>query len=162
MESAHHTSSQPSARPARHINALVVTTDARFQERAESVLGEVGTVSVALMSPAEPGDVTWLVREAHADVVVLDATGCEAAVPRAIAALAVSAPQLGVVVVCEHLTGAARQLGALPKWGWMRDLRVAVQRARIDGSPLTPSRERLNAVRRDLRRPAPSGAARRW
>jgi hypothetical protein len=155
--------SQPAtaaARPAL-INALVISADARFHQRAEAVIGEVGEVSSAPMAPADGADVAWLVEESCADVVVLDASGCEAAVASAIAALAATAPRLGVVVVCEHLTSAARGLGALPKWGWMRDLRVAVQHAYIDGSPLTPPRERLHAARRDLRGVAPSSAARR-
>jgi len=146
---------------AAPIRALVVTADARFQQRAEGVIGAVGAVSLALMSPAGVDDVTWLVREARADVVVLDATDCEADVAGVLAALAVSTPRLGVVVVCEHLTTAARALGALPKWGWMRDLRVAVQQAHLDGSPLTLSRERLHAARRDLRGVGPGSAARR-
>ena len=153
-------SSAPAPRAAL-IHALVVSADARFHERAEGVIGEIGVVSSALMSPADGADVSWLVEQAGADVVVLDATGCEAAVAGVRSALAASAPRLGVVVVCEHLTSAAHGLGALPKWGWMRDLRVAVQHAYIDGSPLRPARERLHAVRRDLRGVTPISAARR-
>jgi hypothetical protein len=150
----------PAARPAP-LNALVISADARFHQRAEGVIGEIGAVSSAPTSPTDADDVAWLVKKARADVVVLDASGCEAAVAGVIAGLAATAPRLGVVVVCEHLTSGARGLGALPKWGWMRDLRVAVQHASIDGSPLTPPRERLHAVRRDLRGVASSNAARR-
>jgi len=152
----------PLAAAARSaINALVITPDARFHERTRSVLDEISTVSGAFLSPADPGDVQWLVGEAGADVVVLDATDCEAAVARVVAELAASAPRLGVVIVCEHLTHAARDLDALPKWGWTRALRVAVQQAHIDGSPLAPARQRLRDVRRDLRGVGPSAIARR-
>ena len=150
----------PAARPTP-LNALVISADARFHQRAEGVIGEIGAVSSAPTSPADASDVAWLVKQACADVVVLDASGCEAAVAGVIATLATSAPRLGVVVVCEHLTSGARALGALPKWGWMRDLRVAVQHAYIDGSPLTPPRERLHAMRRDLRSVAPGSFPRR-
>jgi hypothetical protein len=153
-------SAVPAARPAL-INALVVSADARFHQRAEGVIGEIGAVSSALTSPADATDVAWLVKKARADVVVLDASDCEASVAGVIAALAASTPRLGVVVVCEHLTSAAQGLGALPKWGWMRDLRVAVQHAHIDGSPLTPARDRLHTARRDLRGVGPGSVPRR-
>jgi CheY-like chemotaxis protein len=141
---------------------LVVGTDAHYRERAHAVLGELGSVTFAAVQPADPGTVTELASHEQADVVVLDATGCEAATASVVAALATAAPRLGVVVVCEHLTDAARDLGALPKWGWTRDLRVAVQHAQIDGSPLArrPT-DRLLAGRRDLRGVAPRSIARR-
>ncbi|HEV7808415.1 MAG TPA: hypothetical protein VGO80_21590 [Solirubrobacteraceae bacterium] len=144
------------------LRALVVGTDGRYHERAHAVIGELGSVSFAVTEPTDPEAVAMLACHEHADVVVLDATGCEAAVAGVVAALASAAPQLGVVVVCEHLTDAARALDALPKWGWMRDLRVAVERARVHGSPLlSPPGARLRAERRDLRAVAPSSLARR-
>jgi hypothetical protein len=45
---------------------------------------------------------------------------------------------VGVVVVCERPTAAARQLGALPKWGWTEDLRSAVESASVRGRPRLP------------------------
>ena len=103
----------------------------------------------------------YLSRRERADVIVLDATGCEAAVAAVIAALADAVPRTGVVVVCEHLTPAAQQLGALPKWGWRSELRAAVQRASLDGSPLA-LRPTLKAdMRRDLRGLAPGQISRR-
>lgn len=133
------------------IRALVVAADGRYRVRAETVIGEVGGVAFALGAPTDPEDVWWLVRHERASVVVLDATGCEAAVQRVIAKLYAVAPRLGVVVVCEHLTDAARDLRALPKWGWTRELRAAVLRAQIEGSPLARPAAPWEAGRRDLR-----------
>ena len=135
--------------------------DVGYRERAQAVLGELGEVDFTLALPTDPEDATWLVREARPDVVVLDATGCEEQVAGVIAALARRAPRLGVVVVCEHLTDPARELHALPKWGWMRDLRTAVQRARIDGNPQNSRRRPLEGPRRDLRSAAGAAIARR-
>ena len=146
---------------ARVIDTLVIGSDARYGQRARDVLGDVGGVTLALSPPTDPADAQWLVQQSRAAVVVLDATGCEAAVGRVIAALSDSSPRLGVVVVCEHLTDAARSLGALPKWGWKRDLRSAVQRAQIDGSPLAPPSALWSAGRRDLRGVGRSFAPRR-
>ena len=129
----------------------MVTSDARYGERAQRVLGELGTVTLALAAPADPDDVSWLVEQARAGVLVLDATGCEATVGRIVTALSESAPRLGIVVVCEHLTDAAHELRALPKWGWTRELASAVQRAEIDGSPLARPSALWSADRRDLR-----------
>jgi tRNA A58 N-methylase Trm61 len=144
------------------LEVLVVGTDEHYRERARSVLGELGNVTFAAVQPADQELVAELALHEQADVVVLDATACEAAAERVVEALATAAPRLGVVVVCEHLTHAARDLGALPKWGWTRDLRVAVQHAQIDGSPLArrPT-DRLLAGRRDLRGAAPGSIARR-
>jgi hypothetical protein len=144
------------------LRALVVGMDGRYRERAHAVIGEFGSVSFAVTEPTDPEAVAMLARHEHADVVVLDATGCEAAVADVLAALASAAPRLGVVVVCEHLTDAARTLDALPKWGWRRELRIAVERARVQGSPLlvAPSAA-LRAERRDLRGVAPRSRARR-
>ena len=144
------------------LQVLVVGTDEHYRERAQAVVGEIGSVTFAGVEPADPQTVAELAVHDQADVVVLDATACEEATARVVAALATAAPRLGVVVVCEHLTAAARELGALPKWGWTRDLRVAVQHAQIDGSPLAmrPT-DRLLAGRRDLRGVAPGSIARR-
>lgn len=133
------------------IRALVVSADASYRRRAETVVGEVAAVAFALVAPAVADDVWWLVQHEHANVVVLDATDCEAAVADVIARLSALASELGVVVVCEHLTDAARDLRALPKWGWTSELRGAVQRARLDGSPLSRPRAPWIADRRDLR-----------
>lgn len=147
--------------PAQAVGVLVVADDPRYRERAVSVLTEVADVAFALAAPIAADDVWWLAQRARANVVVLDATGCEAAVADVVARLAALAPSLGVVVVCEHLTDAARELHALPKWGWTRDLRAAVQRAHIDGSPLERQRALWRRERRDLRGVAPGQLSRR-
>jgi hypothetical protein len=142
-------------------DTLVVGPDGHYGERARSALAELGSVACALARPDDALDVAWLVEQARPNVVVLDATGCEAAVARVIATLSEKEPRLGVVVVCEHLTVAARELQALPKWGWTRELRSAVQRAQIDGSPLVRPSALWTADRRDLRGVARRSAARR-
>jgi hypothetical protein len=141
----------PSTQVPIAVRTLVVANDAQYHARAKTVLGELGDVMFASAAPTDPEDVTWLVRQERADAVVLDATGCEAAVARVVAALSTAAPRLGVVVVCEHLTDAARELDALPKWGWTRELRAAVQRAQVDGSPLLRHESLSRAGRRELR-----------
>ncbi len=103
------------------------------------------------MAPTDPVDVVDLAERERAAVLVLDATGCEAQLIAVVRALAERMPQVGVVVVCEHLTDGARELRALPKWGWMRDLREGVQRAAIDGNPLGRPRALAANGRRDLR-----------
>ncbi len=147
--------------PAAPIRALVVGVDDAYRRRAQAVLGELGDIAFALSEPTDAADVTYLAGAERADVVVLDATGCEAAVAAVVSALADAVPRVGVVVVCEHLTPAAQALLALPKWGWRSELRGAVQRAAIDGSP-SALRPRLMAdLRRDLRGPVPGRASRR-
>jgi hypothetical protein len=147
------------AQPA--LRVLVVGADARYRDRAQTVIGAVAGVGFAHVAPTGPDDVWWLVKREQAEVVVLDATDCEAAVTEVIARLAAVAPKLGVVVVCEHLTNAARELHALPKWGWTSELRAAVQRARLDGSPLTRARVPRKGDRRDLRGVARAPLSRR-
>jgi chemotaxis response regulator CheB len=146
---------------AATVRVLVVGTDARYRERARTVIGELGSVAFAVAAPTDPGDVCALIQRERADVVVLDATGCEAAVGRVLAALTAKLPRLGVVIVCEHLTDAARELNALPKWGWRNDLRAAVQLAHLDVSALARSSERWRSGRRDLRGVARPSASRR-
>lgn len=118
------------------IRIKVITTDAAYRERAWKVLGDLGRVSfvVTALDPAD--DIASLLRAEPADVVLLDATGCEAAARKVIAKLADSAPRTGVLVVCHHCTEAARELRALPKWGWTQDLRAGVELAYRDGNPL--------------------------
>ncbi|MEA2193090.1 MAG: hypothetical protein QOI73_3211, partial [Solirubrobacteraceae bacterium] len=136
---------------AAPVGTLVVAGDTAYRERARGVLGELGPVTFALALPTDPEDVAWLVRQARPEVVVLDATGCETEVATVLAALAQQAPRVGVVVVCEHLTQAAQILRALPKWGWKRELRAAVELARLEGNPLVHRRTGLVGPRRDLR-----------
>jgi NAD(P)-dependent dehydrogenase (short-subunit alcohol dehydrogenase family) len=155
---------QPMAADARAsaLRVLVVSTDTHYHERVHAVIGELGSVSLAITQPTDAEAIDALATHEGARVVVLDATGCEATVAAVVAGLARSAPRLGVVVVCEHLTGAARTIEALPKWGWMRELRAAVERAQIDGSPLiTPPAALLRGARRDLRGVGPGAIARR-
>ncbi len=144
---------------AAPIGTLVVGGDVAYRDRATGVLGELGSVTFAFALPTDPEDVVWLVRQARAGVVVLDATGCEAAIAAVVSALAQQAPRVGVVIVCKHLTQAAHDLHALPKWGWKRELRMAVQRAHLDGNPLG-HRTALLAARRDLRRAGAGPAVR--
>lgn len=132
----------------RPIRTLVISTELAYRERALMVLADLGPVAFAVASPSEPGDVESLLREEPADVAVLDATGCEPAARRVIAALARSSPRTGIVVVCHHCTEESRELDALPKWGWTQDLRTAVERAYRDGNPLGPP---LGSLRRPPR-----------
>ncbi|MEA2220012.1 MAG: hypothetical protein QOJ35_2638 [Solirubrobacteraceae bacterium] len=143
------------------LRALAIGADARYRDRVEEVVGELGSVAFAHAAPSDPHDVWSLVEQVRANVVVLDATGCEAAVARVVGALSSLAPRLGVVVVCEHLTEAACELQALPKWGWRRELRAAVQRAQVDGSPLARRGGLSHGARRDLRGVAPASLGRR-
>jgi DNA-binding NarL/FixJ family response regulator len=117
------------------IRSLVLADDAAYCERVRSILGDLGPVICAATTAsarAEPADVVALARSENADILLLDATGCEADTERVVAALAESVPRVGVVVVCQHSTAAARRLGALPKWGWTQDLRNAVECAHAD------------------------------
>jgi len=143
------------------IRALVLSADRRYRNRAVTVIGDVAEVVFAIVAPTAADDVWWLVRREQANVVVLDATGCEAAVADVIARLATVAPRLGLVVVCEHLTQPARELRALPKWGWTSELRAAVERAHVDGNPLARPRTPWQAGRRDLRGVARAPLSRR-
>jgi hypothetical protein len=119
------------------IRILVAGGDDAFRERALDVFGELGPVAFTATAPAGREELLAAVRAERPDVVVLDATGREAAARRMIVALAESATPVGVVVVCEQATAAARRLGALPKWGWTQDLRRAVERASVgEGRPV--------------------------
>lgn len=140
----------------RSVRTVVVSEDAAFGERALAALSGLGRVACVVTSPARVGDVESLLREESADVVVLDATGCEPAARRTVERLAEVAPRVGVVVVALHCTPAARELGALPKWGWTQDLRAAVERAGRDGNPLRHAT--LSALRRAGGRPAIAGS----
>lgn len=122
----------------RPIRTLVVSPDLAYHERAMTVLGGLGRVVRAVAGLSQPGDITHLVAQERPDVVLLDATGCESAAHKIIAALAESAPRTGVVTVCHHCTKAARELDALPKWGWTQDLRAGVELAYREGNPLSP------------------------
>jgi len=121
----------------RPIRTVVVSPDLAYRERAMTVLSELGPIWFAVTALPEPDDVESLLGERQADVVVLDATGCEAAARRVVAALAQSAPRVGIVVVCHHCTEAARELRALPKWGWTQDLRGGVELAYREGNPMS-------------------------
>jgi len=134
------------------IRTLVISCDLAYHRRAMMVLTELGPISFAAASLSDPDDVVSLLRIEGADVAVLDATDCEAAARRVIEALAPAAPRTGIVVVCHHCTDAARDLQALPKWGWTQDLRAAVELAYHDGNPLCPgalsSSRRRSALQR--------------
>ena len=117
------------------IRSLVLADDAAYCDRVRSILGDLGPVSCAAVAASvrgDPADVVALVRGENADIVLLDATGCEASAERVVAALFELVPRVGVVIVCQHSTPAARRLGALPKWGWTQDLRNAVEHAHAD------------------------------
>lgn len=130
----------------RPVRTLVLSPDLAYRERALTVLSDLGPVSFAAASTAAPGDVAALLDEEPADVVLLDATGGETAAREVIETLARTAPRTGIVVACEHCTGAARDLRALPKWGWTHDLRAGVEVAYHDGNPVR--RGALGSVRR--------------
>ena len=125
----------------RPVASLVLGADAAYRERALAILGALGPVafaSVALRGGADSADVVALVASEAPDVVVLDATGREDGAASAIAALAAASAAVGIVVVCEQSTAAARRLGALPKWGWTQDLRRAVEHAALEGGARLP------------------------
>lgn len=123
------------------VRSLILGSDLPYRAHLIAVIGDLGPVAfatVALGERDDVADVLALVLHEHPDVVLLDATGCEAGVTHLVAALADASASLGVVVVCEHSTAAARRLGALPKWGWTQDLRSAVERAAVDRHPRAP------------------------
>jgi bacterioferritin-associated ferredoxin len=128
------------------IRTLVISSDLAYHRRALIVLAELGPVAFAVTSLSDADDIASLLHSEGADVAVLDATDCEAAARRVIEKLADAAPRTGVVVVCHHCTDAARELHALPKWGWTQDLRAAAELAYHDGNPLCP--RALSSVRR--------------
>ena len=142
----------------RPIRTLVVSHDLDYKDRALRVVSELGPTAFAIGSLSPPDDVVALVATERADVVVLDATGCEHDVAAVISKLAEPLPRVGIVVVCTHCTAAALELNALPKWGWTQDLRVNVERAYGEGNPLRPGL--LASVRRNgasrRRRPGPA------
>lgn len=123
----------------RPIRTMVVSPDIAYRERAWRVLSGLCRVSFAVTALTEPDDIADRLRAEPADVVLLDATDCEPAAREVIATLARTAPRTGVVVVCHHCTAAARELRALPKWGWTQDLRAGVENAYRDGNPLSPA-----------------------
>ena len=135
------------------IRVLVAGTDSAFCERALAVLAELGPVGCTPIAPGEGDELVAIVHQERPDVVVLDASGREAAAGRVIVALAETAPEIGVVVVCEQATPAARKLGALPKWGWTQDLRSAVERASVGGRRRLP--DGIAAVADGQRPPGP-------
>jgi hypothetical protein len=124
------------------ICSLVVGGEDSFRAHVLAVIADLGPVSFARVAMTADGagaaDVVALVRHERPDVVLLDATGHETGVRRVLAELAKVVDGVGVVVVCEHSTPAARRLGALPKWGWTQDLRGAVERAFVDGRAPAP------------------------
>jgi len=122
----------------RPIRTLVVSRDLDYMDRALTVISELGPTAFAIGGLSDPTDVVKLLAAERADVVVLDATGCHDDAGAIISKLADALPRVGVVVVCQHCSDAARQLGALPKWGWTQDLRAGVERAYGDGNPLRP------------------------
>ena len=130
----------------RPLRTTVISPDIAYRDRAWTVLSPLGPVHFALTSLYASQDIAGLLAQEPADVVVLDATGCEAAAPAVIDALARVAPRTGIVVVCHHCTHEARELNALPKWGWTQDLRAGVEHAYRDGNPLCP--DGLSPLRR--------------
>jgi methylmalonyl-CoA mutase cobalamin-binding subunit len=145
----------------RPIRTLVVSDDLDYKDRALTVLSELGPTAFATGSLSDPDDVVKLVAAKRADVVVLDATGCHEDAATIICKLADALPRVGVVVVCQHCSDAARELDALPKWGWTQDLRAGVERAYGEGNPLRPrllaSVRRAGASQRRRLRPSTKG-----
>jgi hypothetical protein len=136
-----HRDEPPATARLHAISSLVLGGETSFRAHVLGVIADLGPVafaSVGMAANDEPADVVALVLHERPDVVLLDATGREAGVRRVVLALAEASVRVGVVVVCEHSTPAARQLGALPKWGWTQDLRGAVQRAFVEGRAPAP------------------------
>jgi hypothetical protein len=129
---------QPTVIRLHPISVLVAGNDLLFRERALDVLADLGPVTFAALAPGGRDELLAVVGEQRPDVVVLDATGCEAATGRLIVALAQIGTPTGVVVVCDQATAGARRLGALPKWGWTQDLRRAVELASLGERPQVP------------------------
>ena len=123
----------------RPIRTLVVSSDRAYHERATAVLAPVGSVRFATGALLDPDEIAAQVVQERPDVALLDATDRESAVRAVVEALAEAAPRTGIVVVCHHCTPAARELAALPKWGWTQDLRAGVERAYGEGNPLSPA-----------------------
>lgn len=118
------------------IRSLVIGGEDSFRAHVLAVIADLGPVAFAsagMTGAEDAADVVALVRHECPDVVLLDATGRETGVHGVLAALAEALGDVGVVIVCEHSTPAARRLGALPKWGWTQDLRGAVERAFVNG-----------------------------
>jgi hypothetical protein len=130
----------------RPIRTLVISRDPDYKDRALTVISELGPTAFATGSLSDPDEVMQLVAAERADVVVLDATGCHTDAVAIIATLADALPRVGVVIVCQHCSAAAREIDALPKWGWTQDLRGGVERAYTEGNPLRP--RLLASVRR--------------
>ncbi len=130
----------------RPVRTLVLSADDGYRDRTTTVLTELGPVAFATVAPTDPEGVAALLEQERADVLVLDATDCEKPAGRVIAHLAEVAPRTGIVVVCHHCTESARDLRALPKWGWTQDLRAGVEIAYREGNPL--SRRALTSLRR--------------
>jgi CheY-like chemotaxis protein len=130
----------------RPVRTLVLSPDLAYRRRALTVLSDLGPVSFAPAAPAHADAVAALLLHEQPDVVLVDATDCEAAARELIATLTETAPRAGIVVVCQHCVGAALDLRALPKWGWTQDLRAAVEAADREGNPLR--RGTLGSLRR--------------
>jgi len=131
----------------RPIRTLVVSGDLDYKDRALTVISELGPAAFAVGSLSAPEDVLNLAAAERADVVVLDASGCEHDAAAVLSKLAERLPRVGIVVVCQHCSAAAVELDALPKWGWTQDLRAGIERAYREGNPLCPGL--LASVRRN-------------
>ena len=118
------------------IRTLVIARDLAFRQRAMTVLAELGVVSFAIASLDAREQVLALVEHERPDVVVLDATGCSAAIHALVYLLFEHAPRTGVVVVSSNGNDHRLGLPAVPKWGWACDLSHAVQEAYHHGNPL--------------------------
>lgn len=118
------------------IRTLVIARDLAFRQRAVTVLEDLGIVAF-VVAPIEPvDDVVALIQRERADVVMLDATGCGAAVARLVYELRELAPRVGVVLVGNRGDDRSQRLPTLDKWGWAAELSHAVQQAYHRGNPL--------------------------
>ena len=124
----------------RPIRTLVIAQDLAYRRRSMAVLVKLGHVAFALSSLEDRAAVIALVERQRADVVVLDATACAGAIARTVAALRAAVPQVGVVVVSDHVDRVALSLPVLPKWGGGAELIRAVQDAQRDGNRGLPVR----------------------
>ena len=122
----------------RPIRTLVIAHDLAYRQRSMAVLVKLGHVAFALSSLDDRAAVVALVEHQHADVVVFDATACAGSIAGAVAALRAAVPQVGVVVVSDHVDRVAHAEPVLPKWGSAAGLIGAVQDAHRDGNGELP------------------------
>jgi CheY-like chemotaxis protein len=120
----------------RPIRTLTIARDLAFRQRAMTVLAELGPTAFAVTPLERPDEVVALVAEQQPDVVVLDVTVSGSSLAHVVAALADSAPRVGIVAVSDCIGSGAHALPVMAKWGWAAELLRGVQDAYRRGNPL--------------------------